>query len=58
MSGAFKGISLVLLMCLNELLEASKVSTVFGGLNYFSTFTPFQNATYPLIWLAAGLGSG
>jgi len=25
---------------------------------YFSTFTPFQNATYPLICFAAGLGSG
>jgi hypothetical protein len=26
--------------------------------SYFSTLTPFQKATYPLIWLAAGLGSG
>ena len=25
---------------------------------YFSTFTPFQNATYPLICFAAGFGSG
>jgi hypothetical protein len=25
---------------------------------YFSTFTPFQNATYPLICFAADFGSG
>ena len=25
---------------------------------YFSTFTPFQNATYPLICFAASFGSG
>ncbi len=25
---------------------------------YFSTLTPFQNATYPLICFAAGFGSG
>jgi hypothetical protein len=26
--------------------------------DYFSTRTPFQNATYPLICLAASFGSG
>jgi hypothetical protein len=25
---------------------------------YFSTFTPFQNAIWPLMFFAAGLGSG
>ena len=25
---------------------------------YFSTFTPFQNATYPVICFAASFGSG
>jgi len=25
---------------------------------YFSTFTPFQNATYPIICSAAAFGSG
>jgi hypothetical protein len=26
--------------------------------HYFSTFTPFQKATYPAICFAAGFGSG
>jgi hypothetical protein len=29
-----------------------------GQAHYFSTFTPFQNATYPAICFAAGFGSG
>ncbi len=32
--------------------------TYLARANYFSTFTPFQNATYPLICFAAAFGSG
>jgi hypothetical protein len=35
------------------------ISVVYPGqAHYFSTFTPFQNATYPAICFAAGFGSG
>jgi len=47
---------------LDEDRETNQVDTVFktacDQLDYFSIFTPFQKTTYPLIWRAAGWGSG
>jgi len=38
--------------------ETVAIAMLYILIPYFSTVTPFQNATYPLICLAAGFGSG